>query len=145
MSRGMPAIPTADHLNHLTSLIIAGAIRIHRAFGSGLLESAYLACLCHELRIARVGFEHQKALPLFYGDVRIECAYRADVIVEGLVLVEVKAIEAFAPIHVRQLRTYVRLADCPVGLLLNFGAVTMTAGIKRVVNQFPDVPEDRAP
>ena len=78
--------------------------------------------------------ERQKALPLIYQGVSIDCAYRADLIVEEVVIVEVKALETLAPIHSRQLLTYLRAADCPVGLLLNFGAKTMREGIKRVVN-----------
>ena len=128
---------TADQLNQITSTIIGAAINVHRALGPGLLENTYLPCLCYELETAKVGFELQKALPLVYRGVRIECAYRADLVVEGAVLVEVKAIEALAPIHERQLRTYLKLADCTVGLLLNFGALTMKAGTKRMANGFP--------
>jgi len=80
----------------------------------------------------------QKALPLVYKAVRIDCAYRADLVVDGLVIVEVKAMDTLAPIHSRQLYTYLRIAQCPVGLLLNFGAGTMREGIKRVVNGFPE-------
>jgi GxxExxY protein len=128
---------TADALNNLTSIIISAAIGIHRTFGSGLLEHAYLACLCHELKSAGLALEVQKPISLIYRGVKIDCAYRADLIIEGVVLVEVKAIDALAPFHERQLNTYLRLTECPVGLLLNFGAPTMKAGIKRVVNGFP--------
>ena len=124
-------------INDLTAKIIAAAIAIHRALGPGLLESAYLACLCYELHRAGLHFELQKPIPLIYRDVRIDCAYRADLIVEGHVIVEVKAVDALAPIHGRQLYTYLRLANCPVGLILNFGAATMKAGIKRIANGFP--------
>jgi GxxExxY protein len=103
-----------------------------------LLESAYLTCLTRDLANARVRIERQKAVPLIYKDVRIDCAYRADLVVEESVVVEVKAIEAFAPIHSQQLYTYLRLGSYPVGLLLNFNASTMKAGIKRIVNRFPD-------
>lgn len=137
MRLGMAALRSADALNQLTSTIIAGAIRIHRALGPGLLENAYLACLCHELASARLRFEVQKSLPLLYEGVRIDCAYRADLIVEATAVIEVKALEIVAPVHMRQLTTYTRLADCQVGLLLNFGALTMKEGIKRVLNGFP--------
>jgi GxxExxY protein len=80
----------------------------------------------------------EKSLPLIYDGVRIDCAYRADLVIETVVLVEVKAVETIAPVHVRQVRTYTRLADCYVGLLLDFGAPTMKDGIKRVVNGFPE-------
>ncbi len=129
---------TADELTQLTSTVIANAIAVHRELGPGLLESAYLACLLHELSSASLRVETQRPIPLVYQGVRIECAYRADVIVNGAVLVEVKALDGLAPVHRRQLRTYVRLADCRVGLLLNFGAATLKEGIKRVVNGFPE-------
>ncbi len=122
----------------LTSAIIAAAIRIHRTLGPGLLESAYLACLAYELTSQGCPIELQRSVPLVYGGVRIDCAYRADLVVEKCVLVEVKALETLAPIHSRQLHTYLLLADCRVGLLLNFGAPTMKDGIKRIVNRFPE-------
>ena len=130
--------PTAATLNATTSRIIETAIEIHRALGPGLLESAYLTCLARDLTEARVPFETQQAIPLVYKGVRVECAYRADLVVDGSVLVEVKAIEAIAPVHMQQVYTYLRLGNYPVGLLLNFGAKTMKAGIKRFVNGFPD-------
>ena len=126
-----------DPLNRLTSTIIAAAIRIHRALGPGLLENAYVACLCHELAAAHLRFETQKALPLIYDGVRIECAYRADLVIEDNIVVEVKAVDSVAPIHLRQLHTYTKLANCRIGLLLNFGAPTMKDGIRRVVNGYP--------
>ena len=129
---------TAETLNRLTSTVLDAAIRVHRALGPGLLESAYLSCLEYELTEAQLRFERQRAVPLVYKGVRIDCGFRADIVIEGSVLIEVKAQEAIAPIHTRQLQTYLRLGRFPVGLLLNFGAPTMKAGIKRVVNNFPD-------
>jgi GxxExxY protein len=82
--------------------------------------------------------EAEKALSLLYRGVTIDCAYRADLVVEGVVIVEVKALDSLAPIHSRQLYTYLRVADCRVGLILNFGAMTLRDGIKRVVNGFPE-------
>ena len=110
-----------ERLNRLTSAIIEAAIRIHRTVGPGLLEKAYWGCLCFELSSAGIRIETQKALPLVYRGVKIDCAYRADLIVEGFVIVEVKALNGLAPIHRRQLLTYLRLANCPLGLLLDFG------------------------
>jgi GxxExxY protein len=133
----MATSATADTLNQITSTILSAAIDIHRALGPGLLESAYLTCLIHELVAARMQIERQKAVPLVYREVRIDCAYRADFVVDGNVLIEVKALDVLAPIHIRQLQTYLRLGKYPVGLLLNFGAPTMKEGIKRVVNGFP--------
>lgn len=129
---------SSESLNHLTSTIIDAAIRIHRALGPGLLEGAYLGCLRFELMSMGLRIETQKALPLTYRGVVIDCAYRADLLVENAVIVEVKALDSLAPIHSRQLYTYLRIADCRVGLILNFGAATMRDGIKRVVNKFPE-------
>jgi GxxExxY protein len=135
---GMSTSATADTLNRLTSSVLDAAIRIHRALGPGLLESAYLICLLHELTARGLRLERQKPVPLVYRGVTIDCAYRADMVVEAQVLVEVKALDVLAPIHSRQLRTYLRLGDYRVGLLLNFGAATMRQGIVRVVNSFPE-------
>jgi len=129
---------SAESLNQLTSTIIDAAIRLHRALGPGLLESAYFECLCFELERAKLRIEKQKILPLVYRDVTVRCAYRADIVVESAVVVEVKAIDAIAPIHSRQLYTYLCIADCRGGLILNFGEKTMRDGIKRVVNKFPE-------
>jgi GxxExxY protein len=128
---------SAASLNHLTSTIISAAIRVHKALGPGLLESAYLGCLVFELRSAGLALEVQKPLPLIYQGAVIDCAYRADIVVDGNVLVEVKALESLAPIHSLQLHTYLCVAGCPVGLLLNFGAPTLSEGIKRIVKGFP--------
>jgi GxxExxY protein len=112
-------VHNAASLNRLTSTIIATSIEIHRSSGPGLLEAAYLACLGHELKVNGLRLDTQRALPLVFHDLRLECAYRADLIVEDAVLVEVKALETVARVHKRQLNTYVHLADCRVGLLLN--------------------------
>ena len=135
---------TADALNQLTATIIGAAIDIHRTFGPGLFENAYLACLVHDLRNAGLELELEKALPLEYRGVRLEVAYRVDIVVARAIIVEVKALEMLARSHSRQLRTYLRLSGCRVGLLLNFGAPTMLEGIKREVNNFPpaDPPSD---
>ena len=129
---------TAKALNGITSAVIDASIRIHREVGPGLLESAYFECLCFELALAGLRIETQKALPLVYRDVTVRCAYRADIVVEEAVVLEVKAVERIAAIHSRQLYTYLRVADCRVGLVLNFSAPTMLDGIKRVVNNFPE-------
>jgi GxxExxY protein len=130
-------LATTDTINRITSTIIEAAIRVHRALGPGLLESAYSACLCYELVRASLRIETQKPLPLVYEGVKIDCAYRADIIVNQMVIVEVKAMDDFAPIHIRQLLTYLRIANCPAGLIVNFGKTTMKEGIKRVLNGFP--------
>jgi len=102
------------------------------------LESAYRPCLCYELRQRGLRFELEKNLPLTYKEVRIARAYCADLIVEEAVIVEAKAVAVLPPVCTQQLLTYLKLADCRVGLLLNFGAPTMTAGIERVANNFPE-------
>ena len=134
---GVATTFTLEAINQITSTIISGGIKVHRTLGPGLLENAYLACLCQELLSVGLRFETQKSLPLFYDGTRIECAYRADLIVEQAVIVEVKAVDVIPKVYMRQLRTYATLADCRVGLLLNFGAPTLKDGIKRIVNGFP--------
>lgn len=99
-----------------------------------MLEAPYLACLAYELHTAGVRYEAQKPIPLLYRGVAVDCAYRADLVVEDEIILEVKALQAVAPIHKQQLYTYLRLSNRPLALLLNFGAPTMKAGITRVVN-----------
>ena len=132
---GMP-FTTHAALNDLSSKIVAAAISVHRALGPGLLETAYLACLAYELRAVGLTVDVQRAIPLVYRGVTLDCAYRGDLVVEDAVLVEVKALETLAPIHSRQLYTYLRLSDRHLGLLLNFGGLTMKDGIKRIVNGY---------
>jgi GxxExxY protein len=133
----MSPIASSDAINRITSVVIECAIRVHRALGPGLLESAYLSCLCLELTKAGLSIEVQKSLPLVYLGVKIDCVYRADLVVERTVIVEVKSLESLAPVHARQLLTYLRVANCPAGLILNFGARTMREGIRRILNGFP--------
>jgi len=128
---------TADRLNRITEIIIGAAIRVHRTLGPGLLESVYLACLAFELAEEGVGVETQRPIPVEYRGVRLECGFRADLIVEGAVIVEVKSLERLAPVHQAQMITYLRLSGCLVGLILNFNSRVMKDGIKRVVNNFP--------
>jgi GxxExxY protein len=129
---------TAQYLNRITSVIIAAAIEVHSILGSGLLESAYRKCLVIELQRAGFRCDQKQAVPLVYKGVRATPAYEADVIVEGCVIVEVKAVDMVHPVHEQQLLTYLRLADCRVGLVLNFGGATLKRGIRRVVNNFPE-------
>ena len=137
----MPTPPqTAGELNACTGKIIKAAIEVHRVVGPGLFERAYVACLTYELRRAGLQVERAVELKLVYKDLEVPGVYYPDLLVEKSVIVEVKAVEVIAPIHERQVSTYLRLADVRVGLLLNFGANTMTAGIHRIVNNFPDEP-----
>src|SRR5947209_18936073 len=100
----------------LTQEIIGAAIEVHRQLGPGLLESAYEECLCHELTLRKISFARQVNLPVTYKGVKLDCGYRMDLIVENLVVVELKCVERFLPVHEAQLFTYLRLADKPVGL-----------------------------
>jgi GxxExxY protein len=130
---------TAEELNVITAAIIRAAIAVHRALGPGLLERAYATCLEFELSEAGLQVTPGIAIPLRYKDVEIPCAYRADLVINRCVLVEVKAVESVAAIHLRQVATYLKLGDYRVGLLLNFGTERMKDGIRRVVNAFPEV------
>jgi len=128
-----------DRLNTLTEKIIGAAIAVHHEIGPGLLETAYEACLAYELMDRGIFFVRQKPLPLVYRGVEMDCAYRVDLLVENAVVVEVKALERIGRLHEAQLRSYLRLSGCKVGLLLNFNVKWLTAeGIKRVVNNFPE-------
>ncbi len=120
--------------NDITRDIIGGAIRIHRTFGPGLLESAYAACLALELSDAGHTIELKKAVPLVYRSVRLDVAYYLDMLVDGRVIVELKSVDALAPIHEAQMLTYLRLTQCPVGLLINFNVKVLKDGVQRVVN-----------
>lgn len=125
--------PTRIDINEITKEVIGAAIAVHRALGPGLLESAYQGCLCQELALRGIPFECQVPLPLEYRRTRLECGYRLDILVAGLVVVEVKSIEAIAPIHEAQLLTYLKLGGWQVGLLINFNVVVLKDGIRRRV------------
>jgi GxxExxY protein len=117
----------------LTRRIIGCAIEVHRALGSGLLESAYSACLVRELELAGISAKQELRIGLDYKGLEIECAYRADVVAEDLVLLELKAVDQLLAIHKTQLLTYLKLSKLRVGLLINFNAPTLRDGVTRVV------------
>ena len=121
-------------MRELTGEIIGCAMRVHTVLGPGLLESAYEACLYYELNKTGLKVAKQVPLPLVYEDVKLECGYRIDLIVENKVIVEIKSVESLNPIHSVQLLTYLKLSNCKLGLLLNFNALQLKDGIKRVVN-----------
>ena len=121
------------HVNEITRGIISAGISVHRALGPGLLESAYQKCMCQELTVRGVPFEREVPIPLEYQGIRLDCGYRLDLLVARRVVVEVKAIEAIAPIHEAQLITYLRLGGWNVGLLMNFNVVILKNGIRRRV------------
>ena len=127
-----------ERLNRITESIIGAAIEVHRNLGPGLLESAYETCLAFELVECGLKVEQQKPLPVVYREVKLDCGYRLDLLVEEAVIVEVKAVDRLAPIHQAQLLSYLRLSGCKVGLLINFNVKVLKDGIRRVVNDFPD-------
>ena len=128
-----------ETLNKLTELIIGAALDVHRELGPGLLEQSYEACLTFELLNRGLSIERQKPLPLIYKNQRLDCGFRIDLLVEEAVVVEIKAIERFERVHVAQPMSYLKFADCRVGLLVNFNVALLARdGLKRVVNAFPE-------
>jgi GxxExxY protein len=117
----------------LSHNIIGAAIEIHSTLGPGLLEAVYEECLARELSIRRVPFERQKPIPLVYKDLKLECGYRLDFLVSGRIVVEIKSIEAFAPIDESVMLTYLRLSGVPLGLLINFNVPILKDGLRRYV------------
>ena len=134
-----------EGLNKITETIIGAAIDVHRALGPGLLESAYEACMVYDLIQVGMKVEQQKPLPVVYRGVKLECGYRLDLMIENEVVVEIKSIDKLLPIHKAQLMSYLKLADCKVGLLINFNVELLKDGIQRVVNNFPDSPRPPRP
>jgi len=120
-------------INQITHEILDSAYKVHTKLGPGLLESAYQACLVYELKKKGLAVEVEKALPLVYEEVKLDCGYRIDLIVENKVIVELKSVEAFTDVHIAQILTYLRLAEKKVGLLLNFNVKSLKNGIKRVI------------
>jgi len=121
------------HVNDLTHMVIGAAIEVHRALGPGLLESAYQECLCRELILRGIPFERERPLPMAYKGISLECGYRVDLVIANRVVIEIKSIEAIAPIHEAQLLTYLRIGGWNVGLLINFNVVILKEGIRRRV------------
>lgn len=119
--------------NQISEKVIGAAIEVHRHLGPGLLESAYQQCLAHELSLRGLTFEREKALPVGYKGVSLDCGYRLDFLVGGLVVAELKAINALLSLHTAQVLTYLRLAGCKLGLLINWNVEVLRDGIKRVV------------
>ncbi len=123
-------------INDITSIIIEKAIKVHKDLGPGLLESAYKECLVYELLPSGLKIEKEKPLPLVYNDVKLECGYRGDIMVENKVVVEIKAVDALADIHTAQVLTYLKLGNCKIGLLINFNVTLLKDGIKRCINKY---------
>jgi GxxExxY protein len=117
----------------LTHEIIGAATAVHRELGPGLLETVYEECLCHELSLRELAFDRQKPIPVVYRGTKLDCGYRADIVVSGRVIVEIKAIANVAPIHEAVMLTYLRLSGCKIGLLINFHSTVLKDGVRRFV------------
>ncbi|MBP9187465.1 MAG: GxxExxY protein [Bacteroidia bacterium] len=120
--------------NELSKIVFDAALKVHKALGPGLLESAYQECLYHELKKSELLVQKEKALPLIYEEVKLDCGYRLDLIVEDKLIIEVKSVDALTDIHLAQVLTYLKLSNCKLGLLINFNVLLIKDGIKRVIN-----------
>ena len=124
--------------NEIGSVVVDSAIEVHRLLGPGLLESVYEASLLHELQLSGLSVVAQVPIDVEYKGVRFEKGFRADLIINGIVIIELKSVELLTAAHRKQLQTYLRLSDIKLGFLLNFGAALMRSGIVRAVNNLPD-------
>jgi GxxExxY protein len=130
----MKLVVVPDEIEHLATQVVNAALAVHRTLGPGLLESTYQECLAIELSLAGLSLEREKALSLVYRGHAIEPAYRLDLVVNGKLIIELKAIEAVQPIHRVQVTTYLKIAKLPLGLLINFNVPLIKDGITRVLN-----------
>jgi iron complex transport system substrate-binding protein len=126
---------TPSELNRISGQIVDAALQIHARLGPGLLESVYSRLLAHELGQRGLTVRREVPVPLMYDGIRFEEGFRADLIVEDSVLVELKSVETFAPVHSKQVLTYLKLLDYRLGLLINFGAPLLKDGVRRIVNK----------
>ncbi len=129
----MPDTRRIEERDPLTDRIIGLAIEVHRGLGPGLLESAYEACLCFELKQNEIPFNRQVALPVIYKAVKLDCGYRMDIVVDEKLVLELKTVEKLLPLHDAQLLTYLKLSGLPTGLILNFNVPVLKNGIRRLV------------
>jgi GxxExxY protein len=127
----VPSLVASDA--RVTRSIIGAAIEVYKPLGLGLLESAYEECLCHELTLRGVRFEKQKPVPLVYKATRLDCGFRLDLLVENHVVVELKSVDCFGPIHEAIMLTYLRLSGHPLGLLINFNVPILKDGVRRFI------------
>ena len=125
-------------INQLTEAVIGACIEVHRHLGPGLLESAYHQCLCHELTLRNIPFQPEFRMPVKYKGVFLDCGYKADVVVDGRLVLELKSVDALSPIHEAQLMSYMRLGGWSVGLLINFNVLVLKDGIRRRVLNFKE-------
>ena len=129
----MMQVERDTYLNTLSSQIIGAAIEVHRQLGPGLLESAYEVCLAYELKQRKIACERQVTIPVIYKDITLDAGFRVDIIVDDLIVLELKSVNTLAAIHEAQLITYLKLTGFPLGLLLNFNVRLMRDGIKRII------------
>jgi len=120
-------------INQITHEILESAYKVHSALGPGLLESSYRTCLVYEMKEKGLKVEEKKSLPLIYEDIKLDCGYRIDILVEEKVVIELKTVEHFKDVHTAQVLTYLKLSGCRVGLLLNFYTKSLKDGIKRLI------------
>jgi GxxExxY protein len=117
--------------NQITEIIIGCAINVHKCLGPGLLESAYEECMVFELKNAGLKIERQKSIPVIYKEIKLDCGYRIDILVENTVLIELKTVDAFNPVHEAQILTYMKFSEKRTGLLINFNVTLLKNGLKR--------------
>ncbi|MFP9100361.1 GxxExxY protein [Flavobacterium sp. RHBU_24] len=120
--------------NEIAKLVYDCSLKVHKALGPGLLESAYRECLCYELFKTGIYVEKEKPLPLVYEEIRLDVGYRMDIVLENKFIIEVKSVEELHDIHLAQLLTYLKLSDYRLGLLINFNVLLIKDGIRRVIN-----------
>ena len=120
-------------INDLTRQVIGAAIEVHKVLGPGLLESVYEECLCHEFGLRGIHYKRQQTIPVEYKGVQLDCGYRIDLLVENLVILELKSVDSLEPIHEAQVLTYLKLTSLKVGLLINFNVPVLREGIKRLM------------
>ena len=117
----------------LSGRVIGCAIEVHRQLGPGLLESTYEQCLAYELKLAKIGFKRQLPMPVYYKRQNLDCGYRVDLLIEDFLLVELKAVEQVSRLHQAQILTYMKIAETPIGLLINFNVPLLKDGIKKYI------------
>ena len=118
--------------NELSNIVIGAAIEVHQHLGLGLLETAYHQCLARELSLRDIAYETEKPISLKYKGISLDCGYRLDFLIEGKLILELKAVEKILPIHEAQMITYLKLTECKLGLILNFNVAVLREGIKRI-------------
>ena len=126
--------PETQNINRITEKIIGCAIEVHRSLGPELLESAYEECLSYQLSQVGLKYERQVPLPVIYKGINLDCGYRMDIVVENLVIVEIKAVERILPVHEAQILSYLKLHNKKIGLLINFHVSILKSGLKRIVS-----------